>query len=163
MGALLQVKDLGFSYNGSRQIFKDISFEVQQGEIVCLLGPNGIGKTTLLNCLARLREPLQGSVLNGEDMADMPARDAARIIGYVPQTLIPSFDYTVLEYVVGNAPWLGTLQNPVGALSACRRSTAANGHQPPGTKTLHAHQHRRTAASFDRARHCPEGAPDPDG
>ena len=55
MDVLLQVNDLGFSYNGSRQIFKDISFEVQPGEIVCLLGPNGIGKTTLLNCLARLR------------------------------------------------------------------------------------------------------------
>lgn len=114
MDTLLQVKDLGFSYDGSRQIFKDISFEVQAGEIVCLLGPNGIGKTTLLNCLARLREPLQGSVLlNGEDMADLPARDIARIIGYVPQTLLPSFDYTVLEYVVtGNAPWLGTFEKP---------------------------------------------------
>jgi len=114
MDVLLQVNDLGFSYNGSRQIFKDISFEVQPGEIVCLLGPNGIGKTTLLNCLARLREPLQGSVLlNGEDMADLSAREVARIIGYVPQTLLPSFDYTVLEYVVtGNAPWLGTFEKP---------------------------------------------------
>ncbi len=114
MDTLLQVKDLGFSYDGSRQIFKDISFEVHAGEIVCLLGPNGIGKTTLLNCLARLREPLQGSVLlNGEDMANLPARDIARIIGYVPQTLLPSFDYTVLEYVVtGNAPWMGTFEKP---------------------------------------------------
>ena len=114
METLLQVKDLGFSYDGSRQIFRDISFEVRAGEIVCLLGPNGIGKTTLLNCLARLREPLLGSVLlGGEDMAHMPAREIARIIGYVPQTLLPSFDYTVLEYVVtGNAPWLGTFEKP---------------------------------------------------
>lgn len=114
MDTLLQVKDLGFSYDGSRQIFRDISFEVRAGEIVCLLGPNGIGKTTLLNCLARLREPLLGSVLlGGEDMAHMPAREIARIIGYVPQTLLPSFDYTVLEYVVtGNAPWLGTFEKP---------------------------------------------------
>ncbi len=114
MDTLLQVKDLGFSYDGSRQIFRDISFEIHAGEIVCLLGPNGIGKTTLLNCLARLREPLQGSVLlNGEDMGEMPAREVARIIGYVPQTLLPSFDYTVLEYVVtGNAPWLGTFEKP---------------------------------------------------
>lgn len=114
MDALLRVNELGFSYDGSRQIFKDISFEVRAGEIVCLLGPNGIGKTTLLNCMARLREPLQGSVLlNGEDMADMPPRNVARVIGYVPQTLLPSFDYTVLEYVVtGNAPWLDTFEKP---------------------------------------------------
>ena len=114
MDALLQVKNLGFSYDGSRQIFKDISFEVRAGEIVCLLGPNGIGKTTLLNCLARLREPLEGSVLlNGQEMRDMPAREVAQTIGYVPQTLLPAFDYTVLEYVVtGNAPWLGTFEKP---------------------------------------------------
>ena len=114
MDALLQVKNLGFSYDGSRQIFKNISFEVQAGEIVCLLGPNGIGKTTLLNCLARLREPLEGSVLlNGQEMRDMPAREVAQTIGYVPQTLLPAFDYTVLEYVVtGNAPWLGTFEKP---------------------------------------------------
>lgn len=114
MNSLLQVKDLGFSYNGSHQIFKDISFKVQAGEIVCLLGPNGIGKTTLLNCLVRLREPSQGNVLlGGKDMAEMLPRDIARVIGYVPQTLLPSLDYTVLEYVVtGNAPWLGTFEKP---------------------------------------------------
>jgi len=110
----LKIEDLGFSYEGSRQIFEGISFDVHAGEIVCLLGPNGIGKTTLLNCLARLREPTQGKVLlNGEDIAHLPARDIARIVGYVPQTLRPSFDFTVLEYVVtGNAPWLAIFEKP---------------------------------------------------
>ena len=114
MDTLLQVKDLGFSYDGSRQIFKDISFEVKAGEIVCLLGPNGIGKTTLLTCMAKLRSPNQGRILlNGDDLTSLSTRDVARVIGYVPQNLLPSFDFTVLEYVVtGNAPWLGTFEKP---------------------------------------------------
>ncbi len=114
MSVQLQLEKVGFSYNGNRQIFSDISFEVNSGEIVCLLGPNGIGKTTLLTCMAKLREPNQGRVLiNGEDMTGLSTKDIARVIGYVPQTLMPSFDFTVLDYVVtGSAPWLGTFEKP---------------------------------------------------
>jgi iron complex transport system ATP-binding protein len=110
----MQLEQVGFSYDGSRQIFQGIDFEVNAGEIVCLLGPNGIGKTTLLTCMAKLREPNQGRILlNGEDMAGLSTRDVARVIGYVPQTLQPSFDFTVLDYVVtGSAPWLGTFEKP---------------------------------------------------
>jgi iron complex transport system ATP-binding protein len=110
----MQLEQVGFSYDGSRQIFQGINFGVNAGEIVCLLGPNGIGKTTLLTCMAKLREPNQGRILlNGEDMAGLSTRDVARVIGYVPQTLQPSFDFTVLDYVVtGSAPWLGTFEKP---------------------------------------------------
>ena len=110
MTVQMKLEQVGFSYDGSRQIFKDISFEVKAGEIVCLLGPNGIGKTTLLTCMAKLRSPNQGRILlNGDDLTSLSTRDVARVIGYVPQNLLPSFDFTVLEYVVtGNAPWLGT-------------------------------------------------------
>ena len=110
----LKVENLGFSYEGSQQVFDGINLEINSGEIVCLLGPNGIGKTTLLNCLVRLREPTQGkAMLDGEDMTRLSSREIARIIGYVPQTLRPSFDFTVLEYVVtGSAPWLSIFEKP---------------------------------------------------
>lgn len=110
----LKVENLGFSYEGSQQVFDGINLEINSGEIVCLLGPNGIGKTTLLNCLVRLREPTHGkAMLDGEDMTRLSPREIARIIGYVPQTLRPSFDFTVLEYVVtGSAPWLSIFEKP---------------------------------------------------
>ena len=119
MDTLLQVKDLGFSYDGSRQIFKDISFEVQAGEIVCLLGPNGIGKTTLLNCLARLREPLEGSVLlNGEEMANLSARNIAQTMGTCPR-LCCHRSTTPCSNMWSRTPLAGHLRNLVRNLSTC--------------------------------------------
>ena len=110
----LKIEQVNFSYNGFEDILKDISFDINTGQIICILGPNGIGKTTLLTCLARLNTPDKGRILlNGQDLNYMEPRIIAQNIGYVPQTIAPSFDYSVLDYVVtGLAPWLGIFQKP---------------------------------------------------
>jgi len=110
----ITVEQVGFSYNGSEEIFSNISFSIKAGQIISILGPNGIGKTTLLSCLAKLHTPTSGKIfLNGQDMVFIDHRDIARVIGYVPQNIIPSFDYNVLDYVVtGVAPWLGIFEKP---------------------------------------------------
>lgn len=109
-----EVEGLGFSYDGKKTVFSGIDFDFNSGEIICILGPNGIGKTTLLACMAKLLEPTWGRVrLDGKDMKHMTHKEVARMISYVPQTIIPSFDYTVLNYVVtGLAPWLKTFEKP---------------------------------------------------
>jgi len=110
----IKVDQVGFSYNGTEEIFNNISFSIQSGQIISILGPNGIGKTTLLSCLAKLHLPTSGKIfLNGQDMISIEHRHIARVIGYVPQNVIPSFDYNVLDYVVtGLAPWLGVFEKP---------------------------------------------------
>lgn len=110
----LQLQDVGFSYDGRRQIFQGIQFAVETGQVVCILGPNGIGKTTLLQCMAKLQKPNTGVVtIDGKDMETLSAQEVAQVIGYVPQMLQASFDYSVLEYVVtGRAPWLKTFEKP---------------------------------------------------
>lgn len=110
----IKIEQIVFSYDGFNEIFKNISFNINSGEIISILGPNGIGKTTLLSCLARIRIPSSGRIfLNGQDMKTMEHRNIARFMGYVPQTIIPSFDYSVLDYVVtGLAPWLGIFEKP---------------------------------------------------
>ena len=116
----LKIERVSFSYNGSEEILKSISFTVNSGQIICILGPNGIGKTTLLTCLARLNSPTSGKVLlNGEDMSLIEHRTIARNVGYVPQTIAPSFDYSVLEYVVtGSLPGWVSLKTKRRTLSA---------------------------------------------
>lgn len=86
---MLRVKNLCFSY-GKRKapILKDVSLELEAGEIGILLGKNGAGKTTLFNNLLGILSPNGGSVsLNGEDLLKMPARERARHVAYVPQDI----------------------------------------------------------------------------
>ncbi len=110
----IEISKLSYAYEGSEELFNNVSFTINTGEVICILGPNGIGKTTLLNCIANLIIPTKGEILiNNKNINDMATRDVAKIIGYVPQTIIPSFDYEVLEYVVtGCAPRLGTFERP---------------------------------------------------
>ena len=68
----LVIDHLGFSYSPASHIFSDISFEVEAGSTVCLLGPNGCGKTTLLNCVIGLRKPSTGTVsVDGANIDDL--------------------------------------------------------------------------------------------
>ena len=110
----MKVDQLGFSYDGLTEILTGIDLNINSGQIISILGPNGIGKTTLLSCLAKLKTPTSGKILlNGQNMKSIGHRDVARVIGYVPQNVLPSFDYTVLDYVVtGLSPWLGTFEKP---------------------------------------------------
>lgn len=82
---LLEVNGIEFSYN-STPTLDDISFSVDRGQVMTLLGPNGVGKTTLLKCLNKVLEPKGGSVMvDGEDIHEISRREAAKQMGYVPQ------------------------------------------------------------------------------
>jgi iron complex transport system ATP-binding protein len=67
-----------------RVVLKDLDLEVSAGELVCLLGPNGIGKSTLLRTIAKMQPPLDGSIeLGGTDLGHLSHADLARRLGIV--------------------------------------------------------------------------------
>ena len=114
---VLRTEKLSFSYLGSYSgvnVLKGVSFTVEQGEIFSILGPNGSGKTTLLKCLNGIFEPGKGKVfIEGQDVAELSAREIARKIAYVPQIHKPVFPYSVLEVVVmGRNPYLAPFSHP---------------------------------------------------
>lgn len=110
----LEVSGATFSYDGKLKIFDDISFTVDSGEVFCILGPNGTGKSTLLRCLCNLYKLGKGRItVDGDDIALMNQAKLARRIGFIPQTHTPTFPYTVFNVVLmGRTPYLSTLASP---------------------------------------------------
>ena len=111
--AMLSVQDVSFAY-GTNQIFQSLSFQVKKGEIFCLIGPNGCGKTTLLDCLLGYHHFHSGSYqLMGKKIAQYRSGNIARFIGYVPQIHERTFPYLVREIVaMGRAAHLGFFESP---------------------------------------------------
>lgn len=111
---ILEVSHLSYSYDKKRTIFSDIHFRLHKGEIFVILGRNGAGKSTLLNCISSILSPASGEILvKGRRIQHYQERDLARIMAYVPQISLPTFSYTVQDYVVmGRAPHLGLLNVP---------------------------------------------------
>jgi polar amino acid transport system ATP-binding protein len=96
MTAVIEIREL-HKYFGDLEVLKGIDFQVEEGEVVCIIGPSGSGKSTLLRCVNRLEEATSGTILiEGDDITDLDADvDALRTrIGMVFQqfNLFPHLD-----------------------------------------------------------------------
>lgn len=94
-----------------RPLVRELSLEIGNGELICVLGPNGVGKTLALHTLAGLLPPTTGTVmLNGEDMNRLSRRQIAQQLGLLLQDDTESFPATVNDAVrMGRHPHLGPL------------------------------------------------------
>jgi iron complex transport system ATP-binding protein len=96
----LRVESLACGY-GRRRVVEGFSVTISSGEVFCLLGPNGVGKTTLFKTMLGLIPPLAGRVLaDGRDLAKLLPKDRAKLLGYVPQAQFTPFAYSVLEVIL---------------------------------------------------------------
>lgn len=109
----LEVSNLSFKYEKTL-IFKDVSFDVSDGEILCLLGPNGTGKTTLFKAILGLHKAEQGKILlDGQNIKDWSRSKLAQYIGYVPQNHIPPFPFRVIDVILmGRTAYLKPYESP---------------------------------------------------
>jgi iron complex transport system ATP-binding protein len=106
--AKLEILNIILDY-GSRPVIKDVSFQLQPGELLGLVGPNGCGKTSIIKSLSRVLALSSGRILlDGKDITEISRNELAGIIGVVPQNPYLPETFTVFEVVVlGRNPHLG--------------------------------------------------------
>ena len=73
---MMQVKNLNFHYKGCPEVLKDVSFDMESGQFLAILGNNGVGKSTLLKCFNHILKPDSGEVfLDGENLlSNLPGK-----------------------------------------------------------------------------------------
>lgn len=108
-----EVKHGCFGYN-QKMILNDISFCIERGEVLSILGSNGVGKTTLLKCMMGFLHWNTGDTLiDGISIKDIKQKDLWKKIAYVPQAKGSAFGYTALDMVIlGRSAHIGTFHQP---------------------------------------------------
>lgn len=96
----IKIDDIEFSYS-SIPVLNDITLDINGPGFVSILGPNGVGKSTLIHCINKILEPTSGSVvIDGKDVKEITIKELAKEIGYVPYSANDSFPLTVVDTVM---------------------------------------------------------------
>ena len=111
---LLSVDNISFGYTPGKLVLNDISFGLNSGEVMTVLGPNGVGKSTLFDCLCRLKTPQSGTIhIDGMPIEQYSKRQLASVVTLVTQKVQSVFDFTVRDFVVmGCAPRISMFGKP---------------------------------------------------
>ena len=101
---IFQAEHIHFSYSGKHETIRDVSFTVHQGEIMCIIGQNGAGKSTFSKLICGFERPQSGTMyLNGTDISPLSIKERAEHIGYVMQDPNQMISKTMIREEVGLA------------------------------------------------------------
>lgn len=96
---MLELKEISINYS-DHNIIKNVSLQVEEGEIVSIIGPNGTGKSTILKAISKRTPIASGSIMfNQQPLADLSVKDISKLMCMVSQSNISSHDMTVGELV----------------------------------------------------------------
>jgi len=111
---IVRAQGVSYAYVPGQLVLRKVSLDLSTGRLAFLLGPNGSGKTTFLDCLGGLRRPTEGEVRVGDrSIREIPMRQRAQLVAYVPQFHEPPFSFSVEEIVLmGRAPYIRWLSQP---------------------------------------------------
>ena len=97
----LELLNISCGYENNRNVLENVSFAMNTGEICCILGPNGVGKTTLFKTILHLMKSTEGKIIiDGDDVSKMSASRRAKFMAYVAQQHVPPFPYIVKDVVL---------------------------------------------------------------
>ena len=104
---MMEVKNLCYHYKGCPESLKDVSFTMEPGQFLAILGNNGVGKSTLLKCFNHILKPDSGEVLlDGQNLLKLSSREVAKQVAFVSQS-VPNTQMTVHDVVMlGRRPYM---------------------------------------------------------
>ena len=92
---------VSFGYGRNTQVLHDINLTMDRPGLFCIIGPNGVGKSTLVKCINKLLTPTEGNVyIDGVSTRDMKLKDVAKVIGYVPANSFDCFSMPVIDTIL---------------------------------------------------------------
>ena len=98
---IIEVEGVTFGYDPAEPVIREVSFTIDEPGFVCIIGPNGVGKSTLIKCINGIIKPTEGSVrVLGRDVGDYGLKELARVVGYVPVMTNDFNVMTVLDTVL---------------------------------------------------------------
>ena len=102
------ISGLEFGYSSS-PVLKDVNLEVNGPQLISIIGPNGVGKSTLIHCINKILSPTKGVVMiNGEDVSGISIKEMAKKVGYVTYATSDAFPLSVVDTVLmGRHPHSG--------------------------------------------------------
>lgn len=108
-----EIREAAFSYE-KHPVFDDISFDVKRGEILCLMGRNGCGKSTLIDCMLGIHTLQKGGIyVEGREVSSYKTQELAQKMAYVPQVHDRSFPYKTRQVVLmGRTAYVGGFGTP---------------------------------------------------
>jgi len=93
-GHIIEVENVTFGYDANKPVIRDISFTIDEPGFICIIGPNGVGKSTLIRCINGLIIPSEGNIrVYGKDVKEYDIKEMAKVVGYVP---VMSNDFNVM-------------------------------------------------------------------
>ncbi|MGO5072566.1 ABC transporter ATP-binding protein [Clostridium sporogenes] len=109
----LEIKKASFGY-GNTILYKNLSFVLNSGELLCVLGPNGVGKTTFFKTILNLLKLKSGKIsIDGKNINTFSHKELYKYIAYVPQAHTPPFPFTVIDVVLmGRAVYIKEFSSP---------------------------------------------------
>jgi len=109
----ITVSDISFSY-GNRPVLNNVSVQAREGQLLSVVGPNGVGKSTLFNCILGLLNGYKGQIkINDCNIKNLDIKEMARLIAYIPQSHYPSFNFSVFDMVLmGTSHQISSIATP---------------------------------------------------
>lgn len=145
----IDIESLDFGYSRDKKVLSGIDLSLEGPGLVCVIGPNGVGKSTLIKCINKILSPTSGRVLlNGRDIKEMSLKQIAEFVGYVPVTSEDCFSMPVIDTILigrsGKSKWR-TTDEDLNAVYRVMKLLKIEDLAMRGFNELSAGQHQKVA------------------